>query len=46
MQLVTAGGLTLTSTVTNESLEDMHIDVGSELIALVKAFSIILATRK
>ncbi|MBQ4781127.1 TOBE domain-containing protein [Pectobacterium versatile] len=46
VQLVTAGGLTLTSTVTNESLEDMHIDVGSELIALVKASSIILATRK
>ncbi|GKV81380.1 TOBE domain-containing protein [Pectobacterium versatile] len=46
VQLVTACGLTLTSTVTNESLEDMHIDVGSELIALVKASSIILATRK
>ncbi|MFJ5319735.1 TOBE domain-containing protein [Pectobacterium versatile] len=46
VQLVTAGGLTLTSTVTNESLEEMHIDVGSELIALVKASSIILATRK
>ena len=45
LQLVTAGGLTLTSTVTNESLVVMNIDVGSELIALVKASSIILATR-
>ncbi|RYC36948.1 TOBE domain-containing protein [Pectobacterium zantedeschiae] len=46
VQLHTASGLTLTSTITNESTEDMNIEVGSELIALVKASSIILATRK
>ncbi|KHN54249.1 TOBE domain-containing protein [Pectobacterium fontis] len=46
VQLVTLEGLTLTSSITNESLEEMSISVGSELVALVKASSIILATRK
>lgn len=46
VQLVTEGGLTLTSTITNESMEEMQVEVGNELIALVKASSIILATQK
>lgn len=46
VHLTTDSGLTLTSNITNESVEEMQIVVGSELIALIKASSVILATRK
>ncbi|WP_412524025.1 TOBE domain-containing protein [Brenneria populi] len=41
-----SNGLTLTSSVTNESLDEMAIADGSDVIALIKASSIILATHK
>lgn len=46
IHLLTDSGLTLTSTITNESVEEMQVREGNELIALIKASSIILATRK
>jgi molybdate transport system regulatory protein len=39
-------GLSLTSVVTNESIDELALQVGSEVIALVKASSVILATEK
>lgn len=46
VHLRTQSGLALTSSITNESVEEMKIEVGSELIALIKASSVILATKK
>lgn len=45
IHLVTASGLALTATITNESVTEMQVGVGSELIALIKASSVILATK-
>lgn len=45
IHLVTDSGLALTSTITNESVAEMQVSVGSELIALIKASSVILATK-
>ncbi|QTF09900.1 TOBE domain-containing protein [Brenneria izadpanahii] len=46
IHIETSNGLTLTSSITNESLDEMAIADGSEVIALIKASSVILATRK
>lgn len=45
IHLVTGSGMVLTSTITNESVAEMQVSVGSELIALIKASSVILATK-
>lgn len=45
IHLVTDSGLALTSTITNESVAEMQVSVGSELVALIKASSVILATK-
>lgn len=45
IHLVTDSGLALTSTITNESVAEMQVSIGSELIALIKASSVILATK-
>ncbi|MFC3394407.1 TOBE domain-containing protein [Brenneria rubrifaciens] len=42
----TGNGLLLTSSITNESLDEMAIVDGSEVMALIKASSVILATQK
>lgn len=46
VHLVTENGLGLTSVITNESLDEMEIKEGKDLIGLVKASSIIIATEK
>lgn len=40
----TAKGLLLTAAVTNESVEEMALEIGHEILGLVKASSIIVAT--
>ncbi|MCV9878678.1 TOBE domain-containing protein [Brenneria izbisi] len=42
----TSNGLLLTSSITNESIDEMTIVDGSKVIALIKASSVILATQK
>lgn len=46
VHLTTEKGLKLTAIITNESLKEMALAVDNEITALVKASSIILATRK
>lgn len=46
IHLVTTKGVELTAIITNESLQDMQLTKGNDIIALVKASSVILATRK
>ncbi|MCG8708624.1 TOBE domain-containing protein [Brenneria sp. 4F2] len=46
IHIETSNGLALTASVTNESLDEMAIANGSDVIALIKASSIILATYK
>ncbi|WP_145579597.1 TOBE domain-containing protein [Yersinia vastinensis] len=46
VHVVTANGLELISVITNESLTEMALSVGSEVTALFKASSVILATQK
>lgn len=46
VEVVTVNGLALTSVITNESLEEMALSSGSEVTALFKASSVILATKK
>lgn len=41
----TAKGLGLTAVVTNESVEEMALEVGQEILGLVKASSIIVGTK-
>ncbi|MGM3162356.1 TOBE domain-containing protein [Dickeya undicola] len=43
--ITTAKGLKLTASVTNESVEEMGLQAGSAVLALIKASSVILATR-
>ncbi|KAA9001869.1 transporter [Affinibrenneria salicis] len=42
----TPGGLELTAVITNESVKNMALAIGKEVIALVKASSVILAVKK
>lgn len=44
--LVTDKGVELTAVITNESLKEMALTKGVDIIALVKASSVILATRQ
>ncbi|AJJ11262.1 molybdenum-pterin binding domain protein [Yersinia rohdei] len=46
VQVVTKNGLALISVITNESLEEMALSIGSEVTALFKASSVIIATQK
>lgn len=46
VHLVTDKGVELTAIITNESLEDMALTKGVDITALIKASSVILATRK
>lgn len=46
VHVVTVNGLVLISVITNENLEEMALSVGSEVTALFKASSVILATKK
>lgn len=46
VHLETAKGLELTAVITNESLQEMKLAKGSDILALVKASSVIVATRK
>ncbi|MFH8135762.1 molybdopterin-binding protein [Pantoea osteomyelitidis] len=46
VHILTDEGLTLTSVVTNESIEEMHLSEGKRVIALVKASSVLLAVKK
>ncbi|ATM96753.1 DNA-binding transcriptional regulator ModE [Yersinia frederiksenii] len=46
IHVVTVNGLMLISVITNESLEEMALSVGSEVTALFKASSVIVATKK
>ncbi|AHM72843.1 TOBE domain-containing protein [Yersinia hibernica] len=46
VEVITVNGLALISVITNESLEEMALSVGSEVTALFKASSVILATQK
>ncbi|HCN41862.1 MAG TPA: transporter [Proteus vulgaris] len=46
VHLETAKGLELTAVITNESLQEMMLGKGSDVLALVKASSVIVATRK
>ncbi|TYL42237.1 molybdopterin-binding protein [Dickeya sp. ws52] len=45
VHITTAKGLKLTASVTNESVAEMGLQTGSRVIALIKASSVILATR-
>ncbi|MGM3182688.1 TOBE domain-containing protein [Dickeya oryzae] len=45
VHITTTNGLKLTASVTNDSVQDMGLYAGSAVIALVKASSVILATR-
>ncbi|RNM25825.1 hypothetical protein EFS38_05345 [Dickeya undicola] len=45
VHITTAKGLKLTASVTNESVEEMGLQAGSAVLALIKASSVILATR-
>ncbi|MEQ4627527.1 TOBE domain-containing protein [Providencia manganoxydans] len=46
VHLVTDKGIELTAIITNESFQDMALTKGVDITALVKASSVILATRK
>ncbi|MEX9542442.1 molybdopterin-binding protein, partial [Escherichia coli] len=46
VHLVTNKGVELTAIITNESLQDMALTKGVDITALVKASSVILATRR
>ncbi|AUH01309.1 transporter [Prodigiosinella confusarubida] len=46
VHIETVNGLKLTSNITNESIDEMAIAKGSEVIALIKASNVILATPK
>lgn len=46
VHLVTDKGVELTAIITNESLKDMALTKGVDITALIKASSVILATRK
>ncbi|QIZ46020.1 TOBE domain-containing protein [Dickeya zeae] len=45
VHITTNNGLKLTASVTNDSVQEMGLYAGSAVIALVKASSVILATR-
>ncbi|UPT57273.1 TOBE domain-containing protein [Dickeya zeae] len=45
VHITTTNGLKLTASVTNDSVQEMGLYAGSAVIALVKASSVILATR-
>ncbi|AUQ24177.1 TOBE domain-containing protein [Dickeya zeae] len=45
VHITTTKGLKLTASVTNDSVQEMGLYAGSAVIALVKASSVILATR-
>ncbi|MBK5073190.1 TOBE domain-containing protein [Budviciaceae bacterium CWB-B4] len=46
VNMVTESGLKLSAVVTNNSVEDMQLQIGSSAIALIKASNVILATEK
>lgn len=46
VHIQTDEGLTLTSVITNESAEEMALNVDTRIIALVKASSVLLAVKK
>ncbi|MGO2347612.1 MAG: TOBE domain-containing protein, partial [Providencia sp.] len=46
IHLVTSKGIELTAIITNESLKEMNLVKGAGITALIKASSVILATRK
>ncbi|GLR10392.1 transporter [Mixta theicola] len=46
VHILTDEGLTLTSVITNESTGEMALNVGTRVIALIKASSVLLAVRK
>ena len=46
IHLVTSKGIKLTAIITNESLKEMNLVKGAGITALIKASSVILATRK
>lgn len=45
VHMTTDAGFPLTSVITNESLEEMKLEAGVRIIALVKASSVLLAVR-
>lgn len=46
VHIETSNGLSLTSSITNESIDEMAMVEGSKVIALIKASSVIVATQK
>lgn len=46
IHLVTDKGMALTAIITNESLQEMQLTKGVDIIALIKASSVMLATEK
>lgn len=46
VHFITAKGLCLTAVVTNESIDEMGLTIGNEILGLVKASSVMLATRE
>ncbi|KLN97083.1 TOBE domain-containing protein [Moellerella wisconsensis] len=46
IHLVTDKGMELTAIITNESLQEMQLTKGVDIIALIKASSVMLATEK
>lgn len=46
VRLITQKGLSLTAVVTNESVDEMALEVGKQILGLVKASSIIVGTHR
>lgn len=46
VHLQTDAGFSLTSVITNESVTEMALSVGSRVVALIKASSVLLAVKK